>query len=396
MANKTSSYIIDELYPLVESRLKNNSINKKVIANMAKFLNNKSTQINDIAPYTNIYYNKTDLDEFFKSIDLTEPEIQNILEKCFFWNLDWRPKCSKEPYVEVLICIIRYYLKNNKSKEAKLATVYTLFSGKFYASLYSGMWKFPVNPSIMDFVVNNMLSDKYDLKREGTILKAIEKLAETYLQKYKSELTKAKIDDDKMTKHLQQLRDREKSFLFNIYILYLDAAENKAYLNYETDSLDADSFRITDNDAAKAARYTESAVSVLSSQKVSMQYCNAAVAGSTRVKPTDIKYILEAIILSNNENLPKIKRVINIMICDFMGDPDYKNSPVGSANWFKYCSKPKPNTKNPLLIEQKNTILEWLNQDETYRRRSNTPVTANTYYRGIMLYFAQVVAKVAM
>jgi hypothetical protein len=127
-----------------------------------------------------------------------------------------------------------------------------------------------------------------------------------------------------------------------------------------------------------------------------MQYCNAAVAGSTRVKPTDIKYILESIILSNNENLPKIKRVINIMICDFMSDPEYKNSPVGSANWFAYCSKPKPNTKNPLLIEQKNTILEWLNQDETYRRRANTPVTANTYYRGIMLYFAQVVAKVAL
>ena len=47
-----------------------------------------------------------------------------------------------------------------------------------------------------------------------------------------------KFSDDTFGKMIQQLRDREKSFLKNISTAYYEAIENKNYLNYETDSLD--------------------------------------------------------------------------------------------------------------------------------------------------------------
>ena len=53
-----SNYILDELYPLVKSKLDNKNIERKFISNIAQFFNAKSTQINDIAPYTNIYFNQ--------------------------------------------------------------------------------------------------------------------------------------------------------------------------------------------------------------------------------------------------------------------------------------------------------------------------------------------------
>ena len=386
-----SNYILDELYPLVKSKLDNKNIERKFISNIAQFFNAKSTQINDIAPYTNIYFNQSDLDKLFKSIDITEKEVINILSKCWFWDQDIRPKCTKEPYVEVLMCAIRYYIISNNIKYTEMVTIYTLFSGKFYASIYSSLWRFPVNPSIMDYVINNNLSDKYALKKEGTVFKAIKKLANTYLDKYSKDIASRDHSDNDFKNNIQQLRDREKSFLGNIFTSYIEAAESKSYLNYETDNLDPDKFRITDNDSAKASRITESAIGILTTQKVSREYCNNA--HDSRVKSEQVQSILENIILSDKNNIPQLKRVINIMICDFMsGNPGV---PVNSAAFLSYAITAKPNTKNDLVIEMKTTILSWLEQDAVYRKRSATKATAISYYRSIVCYLAQVIMKAA-
>ena len=393
MMKANSTVINDKLYTIIASKLSTNSGHRKFMANIATFMNQRSKQINDIAPYTNIYYNATDVNKLFVSLDMAEKEVLDILKECFFWNQDYRPKCAKEPYVEVLACAMRYYLKNKDMKSAKIVTVYMCFSGKFYASIYSNYWKYPVKDTIMDYVVNNMLSEKFDLRKEGTIFKSIEKLSNTYLEKYKNEFTKELDDDDYAKKIIQQLRDRVKSFLKNIFVMYKYAADNKLYLNYETDSLDPDAFRITDNDSAMAARITEAAVSVMTSQRVDMQICNKCKDTSNGIYPQDIKNILESIVILG-DNISKLKRVINILICSFYGDPEYKGKSTNSTQFIEYAIKPKPNTKNELLIEMKATVVSWLNQDSEYRRRSSREATANAYYKCLMLYFASIISRV--
>jgi hypothetical protein len=388
MKVQNTSFILDELYPLVESKLKNTTIKNKFIRNITDFFNRKHSQLYDIAPYTNIYYNKTDLDSLFKSIDITEKEVEDILRKCFFWDISYRPKAAKEPYVEMLMCCIRYFLKNKNDKEAELTTIYLCFTGKLYASIYSNYWQFPVNPSIMDYVINNMLTDKYDLKKEGTLFNAIRKLVRTWIGKYEKDIVANKISDDEFGKFIQQIRDRERSFLLNIFILYKDAATNKTYLNYETDNLDPDEFRITDNDSAKASRITNAAIDILTSKKVNMQYCYNAQ--DQRVKASQIKVIMEDIILADSNNIPGLRRVINIMICDFLAGSD---KPINSVAFYSYAIAAKPNTKNKLIIEMNTTILGWLNQDATYRARSHNAPTANSYKRAILAYLAQVIIK---
>ena len=389
-----TSVINDELYKLVAAKLSTPAGHRKFMANIASFMNQKSKQLNDIAPYHNILFNATDVNKLFASIDMKESDVKNILSKCFFWNQDYRPKCAKEPYVQILACAFRFYIKNDDSKSAKLVAIYLCFSGKFYASIYSNYWRYPVKDTIMDYVINNMLSDKFDLRKEGTILKSVDKMCNTYLEKYRDDFKKDLDDDDYSKKIIQQLRDRLKSFLKNIFVLYKQAAEEKLYMNYETDSLDPDDFHITDSDSNKAARLTEAAVGVLTSQRVNMSFCNSAQDTKNSVSANDLKNILESIILVDPGNIPKIKRVINILICSFYGAyPDNKDTK--SVDFIEYATKPKPNTQDPLLKEMKATVLGWLNQDATYRRRASTrPATANAYYRGILAYFAFLVASV--
>ena len=61
-----------------------------------------------------------------KAIDIDENTVISILQKCWFWNEPVKPLCIKEPYIEILFCIIRYYLLDNNMKKAEMTTLYLL------------------------------------------------------------------------------------------------------------------------------------------------------------------------------------------------------------------------------------------------------------------------------
>ena len=388
-----TSVVVQDLYPLVEQALNKND--KKFRDNIAKFFNDRHTQMFDIAPYDRIYFNQEDLDNLFTSIGLTEPQVIAVLQNAFFWDKAINPQCVKEPYVEVLLMAIRYYLKKSQQKYAELTAIYLAFSGKFYASLHAGAVFPTVAPSkyktIMDYVVNNMLTDKFDLKREGTVFGAISSMCKTWLNTYGSTL-KGNLNDDKCKLLIQQLRDRERAFLFNIAKLFYQAFENRNYLNYENDSMDEDNFHLTSNDSAAAARFTDNTMNYLTSHYVSLDICDKCK--DSIVKAPEIKDIMESI-LGDNKNLPQVKRIVNIIICDYL-----RNYPGGKINdsieFISYSIKAKPNTKDPLLIELKETILSWLDENSpNYRKRRTRPATVSSYYRSLLMYFVLVINMVS-
>ena len=305
-SHKVGNVLCTNLYKKVSESLDKNTNN--FIGNISKFMNKNDEKIHDIAPYDNIYFTKYDIDDMFNSLNLSQQEVDTIMKDCYFYNVPINPECVKEPYVEVLIQAIRYFIKTNQSKRAELTAIYLTFSGKFYASIFQSA--FPSAPpskyrAIMDYVVNNMLTDKFDLKKEGTVFGAIKSMCVTWLNTYNKYFTSNASTDEDMKMIIQQLRDRLKSFIHNIMELYYEAYNNKAYMNYETDSVDPDDFHLADNDAAKAARLTENVMNYMTSNKVSLQICNKCK--DQYVKSTEICAIMEAI-LGDNNNLPNVRR----------------------------------------------------------------------------------------
>lgn len=386
--DRITSVIVNKLYPKVEASLdKSTNPIKRVISD---FINKNYNLLYAIAPYDRIYFNQNDVDSIYKALGFTEKEAIQIMEETFFWDKPYNPQCAKEPYVETLMMCIRYFIIKGKRKDAELMTLYLAFSGKFYSSVHGMM--FPTVPpskyhTVMDYVVNNMLTEKFDLRREGTVFGAIRSLCLTWLDTYGNEI-KGKINDDELGKKVQQLRDRERSFMYNISSLYYEAYTNKLYLNYETDNLESGAeFRITDNDAQRAARYTENAVNYLVSNSVSLQICNKCK--DQNIKPTEIKDIMEAIV-TNNENLESLRRVINILICDFMRN--YSNKSVSSVEFISHSIKAKPNTKDKYIIELKDIISRWLDvNSENYRRRKSRISTQNSYQKAILMYIVLII-----
>ena len=388
-----SEIILSEIYPIVSKALDKNK--SKFMNAIGQFMSINHDKIYDIAPYDNIYFTQRDITNLFNALGINENEILRLLRQTFFWNVAYRPLAIKEPYVVVLIMCIRYFLKNKMDREAEIACIYLCFSGKFYASIFSA--GFPTAPpsthrEVMDFVINNMLTDKHSLKTEKSVFGAIKLLCNTYLTTYKSDFISNDLSDNDVGKKLiQQLRDREKSFMKNIATLYYEAYENKLYLNFETDNLaEGKEFRLTTSDSLKAAGATENTMNYMTTNSVSLKICDKCK--DANVKATEIKDIMESI-LSDKNNLEDLRRVINILICDFLRN--YPGKDLNSVEFIAHSLKAKPNTKDKYILEMKQTILKWLDENSpNYRRRKNRTATAISYYKCILSYIVLTITVV--
>ena len=69
--------VIDNIYPLVESNLNTRvSSLKKCIE---RFINSRQAALYDYAPVDRIYFKKSDVNDFFKSINVDLKTVTNIL-----------------------------------------------------------------------------------------------------------------------------------------------------------------------------------------------------------------------------------------------------------------------------------------------------------------------------
>jgi hypothetical protein len=148
-------------------------------------------------------------------------------------------------YFKTLL-IIRYSEIKNLEKLKNAAMLYLTL--RIYGAIY--LKYFPVGSAkkeTMEYVVNN-LTNKFDLKRLGTLQLALEKLALNNHENYKEKLV---LDDDEaIYEYIEGLRTRINSFVKNVKNEFEYAYENKLYLNIEKTSAkndEGEDFRIDRN-----------------------------------------------------------------------------------------------------------------------------------------------------
>ena len=390
MASNRTSVIAKKIYPIIqESFDKKNTITryKKTIQN---FIEARSKELYEIAPYTRIYFTQKDVDNFFRSVGFTENQIRNELKNTYYWNMRFNPQAAKDPFTVAMMMVIRYFVLKDDQKNAELSAIYLAFSGKFYPSIHYS--KFPtVQPieykHIMDYVVNNMLTQKFDLKREGSVFGAIRSICITWLNTYRNIFKNP--DDEDIADLIQQLHGRIKSFMNNIASLYYEAYEKGNYISYDSDNESDENFRIADSDSLLAERCVENTMRIINNNNIDMKICK--MASDSNVKITEVQSIIEGI-QSEPDNLPTIKELLRIIINEYFVDS--KDKDVTSLNFITKSIAAKPNTKNKNIIRQKEIIENWLDENSPqYRKRKSRPATKYSYYKSVLTYYVLLINK---
>ena len=386
---KDTKSIITVVYQEVQTKMKSNlSKYKKYIS---KFMSERSTQFYSNAPSEQIYFNQTDVDEFFSSTGISIDTVRRGIELTYYNSIsNFNPRYAKDECTIAMLCIIKHFLDNKMKKELELAIINMAFSGKYYPSIWYG--SFPTaapQAHIMEYVVTNMASNKYDIVREGNVIGAIRSISMTWIDTYKDKFSR--FHDEDCVYLIQQLHNRIRSFMNNIAELYYDAYKNKdkLYITYDSDDISEDNYHLSDSDSLRLERIVTNTMKNLSTHGVDYKSCK--ISSNQDVKMDELKSIVENI-LNDNNNIPMVKEYITITVATYFRQT--KNRDVRNIDFITYAIKPKPNVKDEHLIRQRELLnLILMNNAEHFARRRNRAATEASYYRAINSYFALIIQK---
>lgn len=382
--------ILEIAYPEVEQKLKANMASYKRY--ISQFINKRSVQLYANAPLTQIYFKESDVEDFFKSTEIDINVIKNAISKTYYYEIaNFNPRYAKDECTIAMLCIVRYFRQKNMKKELDLALINIAFSGKFYSSVWSEFFpKTAPNEHVMNYVITNVLSNKFDIVREGNVIGAVKSISNTWCTTYNQQF---KDFHDEDCKHIiQQLRNRIKSFMNNIASVYYEYNANKdLYITFDSEDVGTDNYRLTDSDSLKLSRTVENTMTYINTHGIDVRNCKISTGNDGLIKYDELKSILENLI-NNTSNTMLIKELVTLMVvCYFQQS---KKKDVRDLEFISYCIKSKPNSKDKYINKQKEIVeLILINNSDNFARRRNRKATEAAYYRAINSYFALTIQK---
>lgn len=388
---KETKAIKEMLYPLVEKALDDSKKRKAYMKFVNDFFAKRDTDVYDSLPCSRLVCGEEEMNTLFKALEIDKQAARDAINNTFFVEIrSFNPKSALHEFTEAQLCAIRYFDLKNLQKEKDISILLLAFSGKFYPSLHYKYYQYPPARHVMEYVVNNELSQKYDLASKGSVMGAVKSITSTWCNTYKSKLKN--FSDSDIKSLIEQLHSRLNSFMKNIAEEYYKAYEDKdLYMTYSSDSFDQDNYHLADNDSLKVERITESVMSYITSNGVDYKMCKAC--SDENITPNEAKAVIESIIL-DRKNIPTIKELVSLAITTYFASSNSKD--VTDISFITYTVAPKPNAKQKEIIRQKEIIEEFLNESGTaYLRRRSRIATKNSYERCVRMYFALMIHNVA-
>jgi len=388
MKTDTTS-IRDVAYPEVERALSSQGNINKYKQFMSRFVQRRQNELYSNMPSKQIYYSADDVNQWFNATGINRNIVKQAIKDTYYASIgNFNPSYAKDDSSVALLCMVRYFKLNNKPQEYELSLINMSFSGKFYPSVFYKSFRFEPAEYVMDYVINHLITNKFDIAKYGNVIGAIRSVAQTWGSAYDDRFKD--FDDEDVAYLLQQLHNRVNSFIYNIAVLYYEAYEHKdSYITYDTDDVSEDNYHLADNDSFKINRIVENAVKELTSKGVDFTNCKRA--SNDMVKFDELKVIIDSI-FSNNQNIPLIREYATLMVSLYFQESKYKD--IKDISFISFSIKPVPNSHNKYVLRKKELVdLILINNAENFARRRSRAATESAYYRSFNAYMALMIQK---
>lgn len=384
MANKSS--IKDNVYTKVESILPKRMTNYKQC--LSSFITDRHKELFKTAPLDRLYYRESDVTKMFEAVDIDKKMVKDAISNTYYGpQSNFNPRAAKDELTVLMLTIIRYFLLKKDSKSLDISMIYLAFSGKFYPSIhYMSFPKVVPQDYVMEYVINNMLNNKFVLKSKGNLFAAIMSICQTWAKTYEKRFIS--YSDEDVVYLIGQLHSRIRSFMINIAKAYYKAYENKDYVVYNSDNEDPKTnggdYHLASSDSFKAEKVIQRTMSFIVASGADYKLCK--LSSNSTVKTEELKSIIESI-LNDKDNIILVRKVISILVYTYFEQSKDKN--VLTMNFITYSITPKPNTKDEHILELKEIIDNWLNSGSAlYRKRKHRLASKNNYNKAILMYLA--------
>lgn len=379
MSKSTSSkLLVETLYPTVDKHLKNKAHVNELLKGARHYLDRNSDKVFDSGLTHKVVFLNQDKEVIMKGANLTDQEVRATIRQSAYIKDNWR--IMTEPINVTTALIARYFTLKKMDDELRLFLIF--YSFYFYSSLHSKYFKYGVVENVMNYTVNN-LTNKFLLKRYGSLFKTIEHIVMKSHETYKDNLING--EDGDLATYIQSIKVRLNDMVKHISNEYYDDHKGKQYLNYDSDNYDEDNFHIADNSSYAIQRIADGCVIRLNTYGPDMNFAKLA-ARSNKVSVSEIRNVVTH--LGDNET-EEIKRLCELILQLFLFDNANKVEDVRSGRFYVECVEiyKKSNTNDKVVLEIKKILDKWLKTYSIKYAKSNREATLSDFRRAIYMYF---------
>lgn len=332
--------------------------------------------------YFGINGNTQDVDIIYKVINKSPEEIEKYIKESGQTDSHW--VLFNKPINWALVNIIRYFYLNDKPKELELVVIY--FACSYYASIFFKYFKgYPINEAVMDYTINN-LSNRYDIKRLGSLFKVLQKISMKCHDTYKEYLDEKDFCDRHIVEYMQNLHTRINNFVQELKNQYQKNKDSGKYMNYEKDDTSEENFHENDNISYSIERYANKITNTILTCGPNQRLAESA-AKITSVSVFAIKDAVTKIIEKETE---EIREFITLYLQQYLIVEGHSVQSISSKNYLNYANKiyAKSNTTDKGILRIKELLDKWLVENSEKYVKTERAATKTNFRKAIFLYFA--------
>jgi hypothetical protein len=303
-------------------------------------------------------------------------------------NSSWKVLANAEYWI--MTGCIKYFVDTKRPKELNHMIMY--LSCAIYASLiYKYFRGFTPTPAIMEYTINN-LSNRYDIKKLGSIYAVLDKVSAKNHDTYKDYFLDKNFCDRRIFEYIMNLNTRINNFLKEIKNAYEKNRQSGHYMNSERDVNDEENFRENDNLSFTVERLSTK----VSNKIITVGINNMLAESAAKMGGVSVSAVRETVYKIVKEETVTIKEFINLYLQQYLVVDNHPVQTISSKQYLTYANRiyTKSNTNDKGVIRMKEILDDWLTKNCEKYVKTERAASKGGYRKAIFLYFALAVQAV--
>lgn len=389
-AVKNTTILKDLIYPIVEKIFTTQANVRKYKMLISQFFEKNTPKLTTPGPQYLIVFGDADKDEFYKLFGITKEEIvfamKNVIKSAGS-SAEFK-YLTNNPFLSFLYYIIRYFTLHHDDKA--LNATLGLFSIDVYWSIFTKYFPNGVIEPVMNYTIDN-LTDKFIIKKAGTIFGALTESAKHSYEFHKSKIRTG--NDPDCIAFLQRIRNDQNSMFRTISGIYYDNHKKGNAITTRNDDYDPENPILDDiTSASTEVQATVNRVCMpMIANGVDISLAEAAAAIGN-VSVTNLRIYLMKIFV--NERLDEITQIVESILFLYINGEHKSSRDIRSAHFLYWtCALFKKTNSKDGNIVRINTILNrWGEETGIYKAFKSEGSKIN-YKRAIFTYIAMCIQK---
>lgn len=389
-AAKNTSILKDLIYPVIEKTFSTQVNIRKYVMLISNFFEKNTAKLTTPGPQFLIVFGDNDKDEFYKLFGMKKEEItgaMRIIIKSTGSSAEFK-YLMNNPFLSFLYYIIRYFTMHSNPKA--LNATLGLFAIDVYWSIFTKYFPNGVIEPVMNYTIDN-LTDKFIIKKSGTIFGA---LTESAKHSYEFHKSKIKVGNDPdCIAFLQRIRNDQNSMFRTLSGIYYENHKKGNAIATRNDDYDPDNPIL--DDITSASTEIENTVNrvcmPMISNGVDIALAEAA-SMSANVSITNLRIYLMKIFV--NERLTEITQLVESMLFLYINGEHKSVRDIRSSHFLYWTSAlfKKTNSKDGNIVRINMILDKWGTETGIYKAFKSEGSKIN-YKRAIFTYIAMNIQK---